>query len=238
MVLYEDNHLLVVDKSPGILVQGDRTGDETMLDLYKGYIKEKYNKPGAVYLHAAHRLDRPVSGCLMLIKTSKALSRMTKAWRDGQVLKMYHAMSASQSDIKGGLLTDYLKKDTSRNKSLIVKPSVKGAKKCKLEFSLSGAWKERYLYKIHPHTGRSHQIRVQLSAVSSPILGDLKYGGASIDNDRMICLHCSALYFEHPVKKEPIVVSSLPRSSDLWNDALEFILSDINIWEDKLMSLS
>jgi len=235
MVLYEDNHLLVVYKPTGLLVQGDKTGDETVLDYYKSYIKEMYNKPGAVYLHPAHRLDRPVSGCLILIRTSKALSRMTTAFREGKVQKMYHALCGKKSSHPEGLITHYLRKDGSKNKSSIVKGSSKGAKKSQLNFSLSGAWRDKFLYRVHPLTGRSHQIRVQLSSIGSPILGDVKYGGIKVENDRMIYLHCSAMGFEHPVKKIPIYVSVPPPEEDQWSNTKDFIMNDILDWEADIL---
>jgi len=235
MILYEDNHLLVVFKTPGQLAQGDKTGDDTVLDQYKAYIKEKYNKPGAVFLHAAHRLDRPVSGCLILIRTSKALSRVTTSFRTGKVQKLYHALATDKTTHPEGGLTHYLRKDTKRNKTKVFENSVPDSKKAKLEFSLAGAWQGTLLYRIHPLTGRSHQIRAQMAHIGSPILGDVKYGGEQIDNPKMIYLHCSAMVLEHPVRKEPLFISTPPFEDANWSDARDFIMDDIMSWEEQIL---
>lgn len=235
MILYEDNHLLAVYKPAGILVQGDQTGDDTILDYYKDYIKVTYDKPGAVYLHAAHRLDRPVSGCLILCKTSKSLTRVTTAFREGKVKKMYHALAANKISHPEGLITHHLRKDTSRNKTSVVKDTTKGAKKAQLRWNISGAWKEKYLYRILPLTGRSHQIRVQLSTLGSPIIGDRKYGGLPIDDPSFIYLHCTSMALDHPVKKTPVFISIPPAKEQLWTETTEFIMLDLQNMESEIM---
>ena len=227
--------MLAVYKPAGILVQGDKTGDQTILDYYKDYIKTTYDKPGAVYLHAAHRLDRPVSGCLILCKTSKALSRVTTAFREGEVKKMYHALTSVRSTHPEGLITHNLRKDSTKNRSSIVKKGVKGAKEAKLTFQLSGAWREKYLYRIHPMTGRSHQIRVQLSSIGSPIIGDRKYGGLPIEDPSFIYLHCTGMGLEHPVKKQPIFISIPPAEELLWAEARDFIMKDLQNMQSDIM---
>jgi len=235
MILYEDNHLLAVYKPAGMLVQGDKTGDDTILDHYKDYIKTTYAKPGAVYLNAAHRLDRPVSGCLILCKTSKSLTRVTTAFRERKVKKMYHALAHMRSNQPEGLITHHLRKDTSKNKTSVVKTSAKGAKKAQLSFSMSGAWSDMCLYRVHPLTGRSHQIRVQLSAIGSPVIGDRKYGGLPIDDPSFIYLHCTAMGFEHPVKKEPVFISLPPAKEELWANARDFIMKDLQDMQSDIM---
>ncbi len=235
MILYEDNHLLAVYKPAGILVQGDKTGDDTILDYYKDYIKTTYDKPGAVYLHAAHRLDRPVSGCLILCKTSKSLTRVTTAFREGKVKKMYHALAGMRSTQPEGLITHHLRKDNTKNKTSVVKNTTKGGKKAQLRFSMSGAWRDRCLYRVHPLTGRSHQIRVQLSTIGSPIIGDRKYGGVPIDDPSFIYLHCTAMALEHPVKKEPVFISLPPAKEELWIEARDFIMKDLREMQSQIL---
>ena len=223
MVIYEDNHLLVINKMPGELVQGDHTRDPTILDKYKDYIKKKYRKAGAVFLHPAHRLDRPVSGCVLLARTSKALSRMTMAFKNGAVEKKYYAICSERYEETEGQLIHHIVKDSQKNVSKISRASNKKTKKAVLRYKLVAATSGKYLYEIHPLTGRSHQIRVQLSAIGCPIYGDVKYGGHSTSDGRAIYLHCSSLAFTHPTKKDLITVHAMPGKNQLWRDFISFM---------------
>jgi len=223
MVIYEDNHLLIANKRSGHLVQGDNTRDRTLLDHYKDYIKKRYNKPGDVYLHPVHRLDRPVSGCFIMARTTKALTRMNELFRNDQVHKTYHMLSYDRAHEQESRLIQYLIKDTKKNRSKIAKKGQAHAKKAELSFSLAAATNDKYLYEVHPTTGRSHQIRVQMSSVGSPIIGDLKYGGRKSLDDRSIYLHCTSLTFIHPVKKEELTVSALPYKDQIWDEFTDFI---------------
>ena len=228
MVIYEDNHLLVVNKRPGQLVQGDRTRDETLVDFYKAYIKEKYNKPGAVFLHPIHRLDRPVGGCLILGRTSKGTSRMTTAFREGKVRKTYFALSNVALEELTGTLVDSIWKDERKNISKVVPGKTKGSRKAQLSYRLIAQNKGFCLYEVHPLTGRSHQIRVQLSHAGCPIVGDTKYKGTKNGEPGLIYLHCSRLEFIHPTRKEEIVVNSMPVDGILWQYFSDYINTDIN----------
>ena len=232
MIIYEDNHLLIVNKPPGILVQADQTSDRTILDDAKAYVKKTYKKPGEVYLHPAHRLDRPVSGCLILCRTSKALSRMTTMWRDRQVDKLYYALSDHRADSSSGELTHYLHKDTKTNVVKIKSPKTQGAKASTLRYALVGELAGRCLYGIRPITGRSHQIRVQMSALKCPLIGDVKYKGAERDDKTLIYLHCYALRFVHPVKKEEMVVSCLPQKGQYWKMFESLMVPDFDLMID------
>ncbi len=225
MVIYEDNHLLVVHKYAGELVQGDQTKDRTILDKYKAYIKKKYAKPGEVYLHPVHRLDRPVSGCLILARTSKALQRMNEAFRNGKVQKTYYAISSERPLESEGLLEHYIVKDKSKNISRVVNAKNKQGRKVELRYQLIASTRAMNLLKINPLTGRSHQIRVQMAALGCPVLGDVKYKGAITTESRSIYLHCSAMSFEHPTKKEVMTVSVLPQEGNLWKEFTSFFKS-------------
>lgn len=223
MVIYEDNHLLIVNKLCGELVQGDSTKDETILDKYKKYIKVKYDKPGDVFLHPTHRLDRPVSGCVILARTSKGLKRMNEAFRLNEVGKTYYAISEKRSHEPEGMVTQYLIKDKVKNRAKVAKEGHQKAKKAQMSFSLAASTGSKFLYLVHPKTGRSHQIRIQLSSIGSPIIGDLKYGGRHGENDRTIYLHCSSLTFLHPVKKEEMTVSCKPHMDQIWKEFKGFL---------------
>ena len=223
MVLYEDNHLLIVNKRNGDLVQGDQTKDKTILDTYKDYIKKRYNKPGAVFLHPVHRLDRPVSGCVILARTSKALTRMNELFRKDEVKKTYHLISYDRAREQEGTIIQYIIKDTTKNRSKLAKKGQANAKKAELSFSLAAAANAKFLYEVHPKTGRSHQIRVQMSSAGSPIIGDLKYGGKKGIDDRSIYLHCTSMTFVHPVRKEEMTVYTLPYKDQIWDEFKGFI---------------
>lgn len=219
-VLYEDNHLLAVNKPAGWLVHADETGDATMSDWVKEYIKVRYNKPGDVFLGVIHRLDRPVSGALVFARTSKALTRMNRLFKERQVEKVYWAITDQRPDPLEGTLVDYIEKDRSRNIAKAYdKPSRRhpDAKKSILEYKLIGQIGTHSLLEVRPHTGRPHQIRVQLSRLGCPIRGDLKYGFTMPNQDGSIHLHCRSLSFIHPVKKEPVRIEADPPSDQIWN---------------------
>ncbi len=211
-VLYEDNHLIVVNKPSGILVQADKTGDDTLADQVKAYIKKKYKKPGEVFLGTVHRLDRPVSGVVVFARTSKALERMNKLFREREVTKVYWALSRKRPPLEEGALQDYILKNESTNKAHIKQKPGKGALKSTLDYSLVSRISEYYLIEVRPETGRPHQIRVQLAHAGCPILGDLKYGDVKGARDRRIYLHAREISFVHPVKKEMLrVTAGLPK---------------------------
>lgn len=215
-ILYEDNHLLVVNKEAGWLTQGDQTGDETVADFAKVYLKEKYHKPGNVFLGVVHRLDRPVSGVLILARTSKALSRMTQAFKKRQVQKIYWALVSNQPKVEAGTLIHYLEKDQARNVVKAYDKLRNGSKEAELTYQLTRSLDGLHLLEVNPLTGRPHQIRVQLAAMGCPILGDLKYGASEPLSDASIGLHARSIAFTHPVKNETItVIAPLPRLS-LW----------------------
>ncbi len=210
-VAYEDNHLLVVSKPCGWLVQGDKTGDKTLTDWGKEYIKVKYEKPGEVFLHPTHRIDRPVSGLVIFSRTSKSLSRMTTAFREDKIDKRYLAIVQGRQKTRKRELVDFIIKDNRNNVSRVVTGKTRGAKEAQLSYR-SLAIDERFsLFEVSPKTGRPHQIRVQLSHLGHPIKGDIKYGFPSANQNKGISLHAYKLEFEHPVKKERITIVSKPK---------------------------
>ncbi|WP_420460404.1 RluA family pseudouridine synthase [Neolewinella sp.] len=221
-VLYEDNHLLAVNKPAGYLSQGDETGDVTVMDLAKEYIKLRYDKPGEVFLGSIHRLDRPVSGVILFARTSKALSRMTQVFRDRKVTKTYWAIVAEQPSPIEGRLTGYIYKDAKKNLSKLLPKANsnrhQGAKEAVLDYKLLGRIGTNVLLEVRPLTGRPHQIRVQLAQqLDCPIRGDLKYGFRQPNEDGNINLHSRSLEFLHPVKKEQVKIKAEPpRDDQIW----------------------
>ena len=216
-VLYQDNHIIIVNKAPGEITQGDRTGDVTLVQQVKDYIKETFHKPGNVFLGVVHRLDRPTSGVVVYAKTSKALSRMNELFRSDKVHKTYHAIVEKTPVPDHGKLLHYLKKNEQQNKSYVVTSSATGAKKALLTYETL-AHSERYtLLSVNLQTGRHHQIRCQLSAIGSPIRGDLKYGARRSNPNGSISLHAYRIQFTHPVSQQPIdVTAPYPESDSLW----------------------
>jgi 23S rRNA pseudouridine1911/1915/1917 synthase len=216
-ILFEDNHCLAILKPAGLLTMGDDTGDDSAADLARRYLKDRYNKPGNVFLGVVHRLDRPVSGVLLFARTSKAASRLSDQFRRNTVRKHYMAVVEGRMSESAGLLTDWLSKDRERNHVSIVPKARRGAKECRLEYYVESIRDNETIVRLCPLTGRSHQIRVQLANQGHPIVGDLRYG-AEDELGQRIMLHAQTLEFEHPTKKIPIVVESmLPAEFELAN---------------------
>ena len=223
-VLYEDNHIIVVKKEPNIPSQADKTGDIDMLSIIKEYLKEKYNKPGNVYLGLVHRLDRPVGGVMVFAKTSKAASRLSNQVREKTFKKKYLAVVDGKFDSTKGTLEDYLYKDERNNMSKVVNPEKKNAKLAKLDYEVLAynEIKNLSLVKVNLHTGRHHQIRVQLAHEGHSIFGDQKYGKRGAG--KQIALWAYELTIEHPVSKETMTFKCLPESNGTW-----CIIRDVNI---------
>ncbi len=216
-ILFEDNHLLVVNKPVGALVQGDATGDEPLVEVAKRYIKDKYEKPGAVFLGVVHRLDRPVSGVVVFARTSKALARMNTLFRDKKTKKTYWAVVENRPPAKKDTLVHWLVKDEAKNKTTAFSKENAQGKRSELTYAIKGQQGPYYLLEVNPITGRPHQIRVQLASVGCPIVGDLKYGYRTANDDGGICLHAFELEFTHPVTKSPIAVKVVPPDSGVWS---------------------
>ena len=215
-IVFEDNHLLIVDKPAGMLSQGDETGDPTLLDWGKRYIKQQYDKPGAVYLGLAHRLDRPTSGLVVLCRTSKALARMQPMFAERAVEKTYLAVVQAPVEDGERRLVDYLRHDPAVKRMRVHRSARKAgrdAKRAELTYDLLGRVAGRSLLRVRPLTGRRHQIRAQLAAAGLPIEGDLRYGAKGPLPDRSIGLHALRLRFEHPVGRAPVEVQALPREA-------------------------
>ncbi|MFS4418444.1 RluA family pseudouridine synthase [Maribacter sp. 2307ULW6-5] len=216
-VLYEDNHLIIVNKRPGDIVQGDKTGDPPLSDIVKTYLKEKYHKPGNVYLGVVHRLDRPTSGIVLFAKTSKALPRLNKLFANKEAKKTYWAVVAQVPDPTEGTLVHWLKRNPKQNKSHAHKNEVPNAKKAILNYRLLKRLERYALLEVDLKTGRHHQIRSQLAAIGCTIKGDLKYGAPRSNANGSIHLHARSLQFVHPVKKEPISVLAAPPKEAIWD---------------------
>ncbi|MDO1447710.1 RNA pseudouridine synthase [Rhodocytophaga aerolata] len=215
-VVYEDNHLIVVNKRSGILVQGDKTGDVPLLDLVKSYIKEKYNKPGDVFLGTVHRLDRPVSGLVVFARTSKALQRMNELFKSREIKKIYWAVVTRKPAALQGELVHWLVKNEQKNITTAYAREVPGSLQARLHYRLQTQLSGNYLLEVNPVTGRPHQIRVQLASMGCPIRGDSKYGGVPVQPEGRIYLHARQLEFIHPVKKEQIVCMAPLPEDVLW----------------------
>ena len=219
-ILYEDNHILAVNKNVGEITQGDKTGDECLAETFKAFIAQRDHKPGAVFLGIPHRLDRPVSGIVLLAKTSKALERLSAMFRDGQVHKTYRALCCSKPSPEEGLLEDWLVRNEKQNKSYVVKAPAKQtdggagkgstgeAKLARLRYHYLYSTERYHLVEVELLTGRHHQIRCQLAHLGCPIKGDLKYGAPRSNPDGGICLHACHISFLHPVRKEPVEITA------------------------------
>ena len=215
-VVYEDNHIIIVYKESGEIVQGDKTGDEPLAEKVKAYLKEKYAKPGLVFLGIVHRLDRPVSGLVMFARTSKALTRLNDMFRHGEIHKTYWAVVQDKPEESEGTLEHWLTRNEKQNKTYVYYHEVPGSKKAILNYRMIGQTERYYLLEINLLTGRHHQIRCQLAEMGCPIKGDLKYGARRSNPDGSISLLAHRLEFIHPVKKEPIVVESPLPDDPLW----------------------
>lgn len=216
-VLYEDNHLIIVNKQAGEIVQGDKTGDTPLSDIVKDWLKEKHNKPGNVYLGVVHRLDRPVSGVVLFAKTSKALPRLNKMFAEhDKVSKTYWAIVQNRPQASKGTLTHWLTRQEKNNTARAYDREVPGSKKAVLDYELIASGERYHLLEIHLHTGRHHQIRCQLAKMGCPIKGDLKYGAPRSNPDGSISLHARNLTLEHPVSHETISVTAPVPDDRLW----------------------
>jgi 23S rRNA pseudouridine1911/1915/1917 synthase len=220
-VLFEDNHIIAVNKHPSDIVQGDKTGDTPLSDFVKQYIKEKYNKPGDVFVGTVHRIDRPVSGIVLFAKTSKALTRLNQMFQTKEIQKTYWAVVKNKPKNIIGTLVHYLRKNEQKNMSKAFEKETPGALRSELEYELICSSDNYQLLEVKPHTGRHHQIRVQLSSMGCPIKGDLKYGFDRSNKDKSIHLHARKVEFIHPVKKETIVIIAPPPNEVLWNEFMK-----------------
>ncbi|MFN7325918.1 MAG: RluA family pseudouridine synthase [Chitinophagales bacterium] len=216
-ILYEDNHLLVLNKPAGWLVQGDKTGDFTLTDWGKAYLKEKYQKPGAVFLHPVHRIDRPVSGAVLFARTDKALSRLMRSFKQREVQKTYIALSLFSPVSKEGRLLHWLEKQEKNNKVRVFHFAYPTAKESILDYQVLGESGLLTILEVHPITGRPHQIRAQLAAVGCPIIGDLKYGAHQPLEDASIGLHCRSMAFQHPVQTLILEVEAPYPPLSIWD---------------------
>ena len=216
-VLFEDNHIIIVNKKAGDITQGDKTGDKPLSDVVKEYIKDKYNKPGNVFIGTVHRLDRPTSGVLIFARTSKALERLNKMLREKTIDKTYWALVKDTPKKPIDSLINFLKKDSKKNKSFVYKKEVEGSKKAILHYKVIKKLDNYSLLEIDLETGRHHQIRTQLSHIGSPIKGDLKYGFKRSNKDGSISLHARKIEFIHPVSKEKISITAPTPKDVIWN---------------------
>ncbi|MFD0975800.1 RluA family pseudouridine synthase [Salinimicrobium gaetbulicola] len=216
-VLYEDNHLIIINKRPGDIVQGDKTGDTPLSEVVKEYLKEKYNKPGNVYLGVVHRLDRPTSGIVVFARTSKALPRLNKLFKEKDAKKTYWAIVKNAPPKEEDKLVHFMKRNPKQNKSYAHIKEVPDSKKAILDYRLLKHLNNYYLLEVDLHTGRHHQIRSQLSSIGCPIKGDLKYGFDRSNKDASIHLHARKLVFIHPVKKEKLEIVAPPPKDPLWD---------------------
>ena len=218
-VLYEDNHIIAVNKKISDIVQADKTGDTPLSEEVKAYIKKKYNKPGDVFLGIPHRVDRPVSGVVIFARTSKALTRLNKMFQEHEkeITKIYWAIVGNLPEEDHAILTHYFVRDTEKNKSHAYNQPKSGSKEAKLEYKLLGSSQRYYLLEVKLYTGRHHQIRCQLAKIGCPIKGDLKYGFPRSNENGGICLHARSISFKHPVSQEMITITAKPPLEDnLW----------------------
>jgi 23S rRNA pseudouridine1911/1915/1917 synthase len=215
-ILFEDNHLLAINKPAGILVQGDETGDSPLSELAREYLRHKYNKPGNVFIGVVHRLDRPVSGVVLLAKTSKALARMNELFRSNKTRKTYLAITTQKPPLPQDRLIHWLVKDPARNITKAFARENKSGLRSELLYTFLGSHQQYHLVQVNPVTGRPHQIRVQLASQGCPITGDLKYGAPAPLPDKSIGLHAFELAFEHPVQKTPVIISAPLPEKNPW----------------------
>ena len=223
-ILYEDNHIIAVNKRPSDLSQGDRSGDPSLDDEVKKYIARKYNKPGEVFLGVVHRLDRPVSGVILYARTSKALSRLNEMFRTSEVMKVYLAIVKNRPPEDTGTISHYLKKNEKQKKTYVYDTEVKGSKKASLTYRVAGRSDRYYLLEVILHSGRHHQIRAQLAEIGCPVKGDLKYGFSRSNDDGSISLMARRLQFIHPVKKVKVMITAPFPEGDIWQ-----VFKNVNI---------
>lgn len=216
-ILYEDNHIIAVNKRPSDIVQGDKTGDKTLSDEVKAYIKYTYKKPGEVFLGVVHRLDRPVSGAILFARTSKALTRLNQMLKEHLISKTYWAVVKNAPDQSEGHLVNYLTRNETKNKTYVSQFEVKGSQKAELTYKLIGSSDKYHLLEIELLTGRHHQIRAQLAAIGLPIKGDLKYGFPRSNADASIHLHARRITFNHPVQNTPVEIIANPPADAVWD---------------------
>jgi 23S rRNA pseudouridine1911/1915/1917 synthase len=215
-IIYEDNHLIAINKRSGDLVHGDKTGDEALEEMVKQYIKIRYQKPGDVWLGVLHRLDRPVSGVTVFARTSKAAERMSKLFQKKEIKKTYYAICVNRPEPLSGHLTHYISKDEEANKVKVKPQEFAGSKKAELDYEMVGQIDNNIIIKVNLITGRPHQARAQLAKIGCPINGDSKYGSIVDTQNRSICLHCREMSFTHPVTKEEVTIIAEPPSTHLW----------------------
>lgn len=225
-ILYEDNHLIAINKRSGDIVQVDETGDEPLDEMVKKYIAKKYNKPNGAFLGVVHRLDRPVSGVILFAKTSKALERMNAVFKNREVRKTYFAVVRNKPARLSGNLVHYLIKNPQKNVVAAYNKEVAGSQRSELNYKLIGELGGFHLLQVNPITGRSHQIRVQLSTMDCPIVGDNKYGYPRGSRKGSICLHARQLEFIHPVQKEPIKIFAPLPIDGFWERFEHFNVED------------
>ena len=216
-ILFEDNHLIIINKRPSQIVQGDDTGDVPLSEMMKAYIKKRYKKPGDVFLGVTHRLDRPVSGAVMFTRTSKALARINEMLKERTITKIYWAVVKQRPAIEEAKLVHYLRKDGDKNKTWASEIPTKEGKRSELDYMLINQSDNYSLLEVRLHTGRHHQIRAQLAKIGSPIKGDVKYGYDKANPDKSIHLHARMLEFIHPVSKQQLTVIAPPPDEVLWN---------------------
>lgn len=218
IVLYEDNHIIAVNKRVGDIVQGDKTGDNPLSEIVKSFLKKKYNKLNNVFLGVVHRIDRPTSGVVIFAKTSKSLKRLNNMIKNSEIEKFYWAITKNKPEKRNDTLVHWLKKNPKNNKSTHFKKETENSKKAILHYKIIKELKNYYLLEVFLETGRHHQIRTQLSAVGCPIKGDLKYGYERSNKDGGICLHAKKISFSHPVTKKKILISAPLFEHDIWKE--------------------
>lgn len=216
-ILFEDNHVIIINKLPSQIVQGDKTGDTPLSDLVKEYIKKKYKKSGDVFLGVVHRLDRPVSGAVIFARTSKSLTRINLLIKSREIQKTYWAVVKNRPPKESDTLVNFLRRDEARNKSFITGENTKNAQRASLSYTLIASSDNYFLLQIDLHTGRHHQIRSQLAGIGCPIKGDLKYGFPRSNSDGSIHLHARKIDFIHPVSKIQVSILADPPNEPVWN---------------------
>ncbi len=216
-IIYEDNHLIAINKPNGLLVHADQSGDTSLEQILKEYLKEKYQKPGNVFLQSCHRLDRPVSGALIFAKTTKGKDRMRQLFTAHQIDKTYLALVTQCPDPYEADLENWMLKDRNKNIVEIVKGEKPGAVRARTKYKTLGQVGKLFLVRLHPITGKSHQLRIHMRFIGSPIYGDVKYGGASMNNPNALMLHCRRMKFVHPIQQVPLVLTADLPDLPLWD---------------------